>query len=289
MLRHDDDDQLPKTRDEIIWTNIKLKIWLNQYFPDVPIIFSIGNNDVLVHDSILPEPNNDINTLKEIWLKDFNSDCIHKFENGGYWSFWTSFNLKVISLNTLYFFKNNILSSECDSEFSPGNIQIKWLKSELRAAQDQCAKVIIIGHVPPIKVFYYKTCLNEYFKAIHNYSSIISFQCFGHTHIDDFLILKSQDLELPIGFALISPALSPVFNPSYRIYELSKTNGSLVDYHQYYANLNTPSISYKKEYSFQEEFGNGQLNFEYFLNLRLREERSCSLKIKRKRFKFVSY
>ena len=266
---------------------MKIKSWLKQYFPGVPIIFSIGNNDVMVHDTLQPGPNDAINLLGNIWLSDFSNECIKSFNIGGYWSVWIREAIKVISLNTLYFSKNNYLSMDCETEISPGSLQIKWLESELKCTQEKYAKAIIIGHVPPIDAFYHENCLKGYLNVIQSYSNAISYQSFGHIHLDDLLIMKNQ--KIPVSFALISPALSPVFNPSFRIYEISSGNGSLLDYQQYFASLSDLDLHFRKEYSCQEAFGNGPLNLEYFLNLQSREYRSSSLRKKRKRFKFVSY
>ena len=266
---------------------MKLKAWLKHYFLDAPIIFSLGNNDAFVHDAFLPGPNDALNVLGKIWLDEFDSECIESFRKGGYWSIWIGPTVKVISLNTLYFFKNNFLSMDCESEASPGSLQISWLESELSEIGSKDAKAIIIGHIPPIKVFFHETCLKHYLNVIQTYSEVISYQSFGHIHMDDLFILKNQGIS--IGFCLVSPALSTVFNPSYRIYEISSSNGSLINYHQYYATLQDSALQFRKEYSCQEAFGNGQLNFEYFVNLKLREEQSSYLRIKRKRFKFVRY
>ena len=106
LIRHDDDDNIPKTRDEIISTNMRLKTWLKYYFPNTPIIFSIGNNDAIVHDTFLPGPNDALSSLGDIWLNEFDDGCMELFKIGGYWSVWINKVIKIISLNTLYFFKN---------------------------------------------------------------------------------------------------------------------------------------------------------------------------------------
>lgn len=264
-----------------------MKLWLNEFFPNIPVLFSLGNNDVMVHDALSPGPNLDSKSLANIWLNDFSLIERKSFEFGGYWSTRISVNLKLISLNTLYFSKDNFLSESCTSETSPGMIQLDWLESELKLLKEKKSKAIIIGHIPPIDSFYHGNCLEKLINIFDIYSNDISCQIYGHLHIDDFLILKHNGV--PVTAALVSPALSPVFNPSYRIYEFDDKNGSLLDYHQYYLNLQGDNSNFSHEYSCQEAFGNGPLNLEYFINLSLREERLSSLKIQRKRYKFVSY
>ena len=93
--------------------------------------------------------------------------------------------------------------------------------------------------------------------------------CHGHLHIDDFFILKKH--KIPVASALISPSLSPLFNPTYRIYEFDNANGSLVDYNQFYAPLKDEQLNFARDYNCQESFGNGPLTLEYFINLKNRD------------------
>lgn len=184
FYRHDHDDSIPKSNDEIIWTNIKIRSMIKYYFPEIPVFFSIGNNDVLVHDALSPGPNNDLMILKNIWIDDFEfpQKAINSFESGGYYSCWLNNNMKVISLNTLYFSSNNFLSPKCQIDSSSGSIQLTWLKSELKEIQSNGAKAIIIGHIPPQKNFYSSFCLEKYEKIIALHANVISCQLFGHTH-----------------------------------------------------------------------------------------------------------
>lgn len=250
-------------------------------------MFSVGNNDVVVHDALSSKSSLDLNSLSDIWLKGFPDDQVANFRSGGYYSAWIGEKIKVISLNTLYFFKNNFMAESCKSCSSPGSIQLIWLESELNEARNRGVKALIIGHIPPIEIFYHESCLDALLSLVNRYSSIMTLQTFGHIHIDDFFILKHDNI--PISVALVAPALSPVFNPSYRIYELDKQDGSLVDYHQFYAPLNKEPFQYIKEYSCTDAFGKGPLSLEYFVNIKLRESKNSSLRIQRKRYRKVRY
>lgn len=260
---------------------------LQHFFPKAQVLISVGNNDVVVHDALASKSSVDLESLSDIWLKDFPDDQVASFRSGGYFSSWIDEKIKVISLNTLYFFKNNFMAENCQSCSSPGTIQLIWLESELNDIRDRGNKALIIGHIPPLEIFYHESCLDGLSSLLNIYSSIISLQTFGHIHIDDFFILKYR--KIPISFALVSPALSPVFNPSYRIYELDKQDGSLVDYHQFYAPLNKEPFLYMKEYSCIDAFGKGPLSLEYFVNIKLRESKNSSLRIQRKRYRKVRY
>jgi hypothetical protein len=285
--RHDDDDQIPISLDEIIWSNNQLKSWFQYYFPNIPIIFSIGNNDVSIHDALASKSSIDLDSLGNIWMIDFPEEQVISFKTGGFFCSWISSRIKIISLNTLYYFKSNYLIESCKSRSSPGSIHLEWLNLELKDAQKKQAKVLIIGHIPPIKLFYHENCLKKLLTMFKKYSKNISFQAYGHIHIDDFFVLKYS--EAPIGLAFVSPALSPVFNPSYRIYEVDGNDGSLLDYHQFYAPLNAETFEFVKEYSCKESFGKADLTLEYFINIKLHELKNSSLRIQRKRYRKVRY
>mgnify|MGYP001809634477 CR=1 FL=1 len=264
-----------------------MKSWFQDFFPQIPIIFSIGNNDVMIHDALASKSSIDLATLGAVWMNDYPKEQALSFERNGYFSLWIRERVKVITLNTLYFFKNNFLAESCKSSLSPGSTQLKWLESEFQEMQYKGAKALIIGHIPPLELFYFENCLEPLLKLFSEYSSLISFQAYGHVHIDDILILKYA--RIPIGFALVSPAISPVFNPSYRIYEIDEIDGSLLDYHQFYAQLKAETFEFVKEYSLKEAFGSGNLTIEYFINIKLQELRNSSMRIRRKRYRKVRY
>jgi len=243
----------------------------------------------MIHDALVSQSSVDLDSLGNIWMKDFSKEQALTFKTGGFFSSWFSYSkrIKLISLNTLYYFKNNVLAESCKSNSSPGSIQLEWLESELKDVQNKESKALIIGHIPPLKIFYHENCLDKLLNLFNKYSTIISFQAYGHLHIDDFFILMHT--EVPISVALISPALSPVFNPSCRIYKVDENDGSLLDYDQFYAPLNTATFDFIKEYSFKEAFGRGPLTLEYFINIKLHESKNSSLRIQRKRYRKVRY
>lgn len=107
---------------------------------------------------------------------------------------------------------------DCDLNSSPGALQLEWLKSEFEDIRLSSKKAIIIGHIPPIDSFYKSSCFVLYTEIIQKYNHLIICQLFGHIHIDDFFILKHN--EVPVGVALTSPAFVPAFNPSFRVYEV---------------------------------------------------------------------
>ena len=70
-------------------------------------------------------------------------------------------------------------------------------------------------------------------------------QLFGHMHKDDFrlqlLDSKRDSTDIKKSFGLLAPSLSPNYNsnPAFRMMSLDKEALSLVDYNQYYMDLDT--------------------------------------------------
>jgi len=284
-FRHDEDKEIPVSHDEIIWANNKLKSIIKFYFPLADIHFCLGNHDVILHDCLAGGPNSDIQHLKNIWLED---NAVDSFDFGGYQSNMISENVKIISINSLYFSKNNLLVKSCSDSTSPGALQLAWLENELKDAQFHSFKVIIIGHIPPIDAFYHSDCCELFKDIIWRYPNTVTVQIYGHTHLDDFYILKKSNI--PFSFALTAPSVVPTYNPAYRVYYLDEANGSLLNYYQYYApRRQQQNIEYLLEYECANSFGKGPMNLEYFIYILWRERLQSSIKIKRNKYRTVCY
>lgn len=85
-------------------------------------------------------------------------------------------------------------------------------------------------------------------------------QLFGHMHKDDFRLQLLDSSDIKKSFALIAPSLSPDFNsnPAFRVMSLDKEALSLVDYNQYYMDLDPGNMLSSMTNSANLEIG---LNF----------------------------
>jgi hypothetical protein len=284
-FRHDDDSEIPVSRDEIYWANTRLKSLISFYFPYAYIYFCLGNHDVLLHDCLGPGPNLDLQLLKNVWLGDEVQS--NSFDRGGYWSKRISENLKIISVNTLYYSKKNTLAGSCGDLNGPGWQQLSWLKNQLFAALSDNLKVIIIGHIAPMDVLYHTDCLAGFVDILGQFPGVVSAQIYGHSHLDDISILKRSNVS--VGFALTAPSIVPTYNPGYRVYYFDDVNGSLLDYHQFYTSRHHQNINYVMGYGCAKEFGAGPMDLVYFEYLLNREKFQSSVKIRRNRYRTACY
>jgi len=123
----------------------------------------------------------------------------------------------------------------------------------LKQARDEDERVIITGHHPPGKV-YKSSCFQAYLDLSQRFDAQIAGSIFGHYHNDDFHILRDDDSGAVAGVAWQTPSLEPSLNPGIRVWKYSASEGSLLDYDQYFAdvdeaNTGTSKFPWRLEYS----------------------------------------
>lgn len=106
--RHDIDRTLPRTPKEIFESNRMMVKKMKAAFPHIPIVPSIGNNDIYPHNVLAPGPNRISEEFLKIWKSFIGDEDRHVFERGVYFSVEViPDRLAVISLNTLYWYDSN--------------------------------------------------------------------------------------------------------------------------------------------------------------------------------------
>lgn len=126
--RHDNDANIPRSETQILDLNRRISDGMFAVFgkPDnlgdddptndlvVPIIPTLGNNDIFPHNIMTAGPNKVTREFSDIWRRFIPQDQYHVFDKGAY--FWTQVvpgtngkmglnsrgGLSVISLNTMY-------------------------------------------------------------------------------------------------------------------------------------------------------------------------------------------
>eukprot|EP01104_Vermistella_antarctica_P013191 TRINITY_DN3961_c0_g5_i1.p1 TRINITY_DN3961_c0_g5~~TRINITY_DN3961_c0_g5_i1.p1 ORF type:complete len:651 (-),score=127.71 TRINITY_DN3961_c0_g5_i1:55-1914(-) len=242
---------------------------LMQNYPDnVTILPSIGNND-LVDDYTLPVNDTSwFQSLLEIWGPLFDEKQTNDFANGGYYSARPRNGLRIIVLNTVYYSTRHTPPS---GEADPRG-QFDWLTKELKKAAVENEAVYIAGHIPPTTVLYQNTTLwndtyaETYFEIIANYGRPIKGQMFGHTHSDEFRVITSPTTGELVSAMLIAGAISPVTieNPTFRVMMYNTSTMGLLDYDEYFADLDESNmngnVTFQLEYEFQQAYQEANLN-----------------------------
>ncbi|WWC93041.1 uncharacterized protein L201_008005 [Kwoniella dendrophila CBS 6074] len=196
--RHDIDRSLPRTTNEIFKLNrMVVSRMLDAFGTDIPIVPSIGNNDIWPHNVMAAGPSRLTEEFLRIWSKFIPPDFSHVFERGAYFSAEViPDRLAVISLNTLFWYDSNTLVDGCaDHTNDPGALQMDWLDVQLAGFRDRGMQVWLTGHVPPHMGYYYDNCYLRYGDLALRYQDTIVGHLFGHMNIDHFFFIDVDELE----------------------------------------------------------------------------------------------
>lgn len=224
-------------------------------FPDVEIIISLGNNDV-VPDYYLqlqdePAPQGNLSGKSEdsgmlgiiynalsieyessdnfkVGLKRssrslLSSDDKATYLRGGYYSRVFS-GLTVLSINTVLY--SSLYEPKPLNAHDPG-LQFTWMRKMLTTTRENGhSQAIIVGHIPPAvgsfrhSQLWKENYISTYYAIVHEFDDIIAGQLFGHLHTDEFRVGLGQSA---IPFSLSTPllltgSLTPLHgnNPSFR-------------------------------------------------------------------------
>jgi hypothetical protein len=286
ISRHDNDKKIPISMQETVWAHEVISGAFRTTLPSVPVLFTLGNNDVFPRQLFSYKESKDLlNQIADIWAPYLNDNyfmipelledsmlkkpALETFRKYGYYVKEVSRSLFVVSLNTLVFFRRNSLVTECHIKDSDGDRHIKWLydvlhdivKIEKRTGLKQ--NVIIIGHIIPSYDLYKESCFEQYRNFMHQYSSQIVGQFFGHSDLDYFRTVHT-DVGRPFGTFFTSGSLVPTLDPTVRIFDFNpsslNTNSDpfLLNYHQLATDLekNTreKKVSFREVYSFKGIF-----------------------------------
>ncbi|KAH7914346.1 hypothetical protein BJ138DRAFT_1133448 [Hygrophoropsis aurantiaca] len=154
---HDNDDEIPRTLDEIYDLNRAVAKRMEEVFLNkgIPVVPSLGNNDI-------SRPNDIIDEFSLIWDRFIPPASHTIFRQGAYYSVEVIPNaIAVISVNTMYFFNSNK------------------------------------GHVPPSSDTYFSECHYRYTELSLRFQDIILGHLFGHMNADHFFFIEAGDLVIP--------------------------------------------------------------------------------------------
>jgi endopolyphosphatase len=130
--RHDSDDKIPRTASQVVGSNRWMSDKVVETFSDgdgkhmtIPVVPTLGNNDILPHNILMPGPNKWLQTYTDVWRRFIPEEQRHSFEFGGWFYVEVIPNkLAVFSLNTLYFFDRNAGVDDCQQPNQPGFMQM---------------------------------------------------------------------------------------------------------------------------------------------------------------------
>ncbi|CAO3659359.1 unnamed protein product [Rhizopus stolonifer] len=283
--RHDRDDDLPITDNDILdGHKTIMKHFKSAYnTKHTPYLPTIGNNDGLNHNDVAKK-DKIFTKLENIW-KPLSLNLTNEFTLGGYFAQDVIDNkLSVINTNSMYFFKKDDDTADCDQSSSAGAIHLKWLESTLKhyASKSDQHQVYLMGHVPPVdddgSRLYKKKCYKKYIQLLGEHSHIIAGHFTGHTNNDnlnaivkdgsDYTLVhagKHNTVDSKSALGLFNaPSILPKHNPAIRVYNYEIKGdkypvGTILDWKQYYIDLEKANekgkAQFELEYTASDLFG----------------------------------
>ncbi|TFK55714.1 hypothetical protein OE88DRAFT_1621507 [Heliocybe sulcata] len=201
--RHDNDRRRPRTTDEIYHLNRVMANKMQEVFlsKGIPVVPSLGNNDVWRKNILMPGPNDITHEYSSIWKAFIPFPSLQVFQRGAYYSAEViPDHLAVVSLNTMYFYDSNKAVGGCEfkERDDPGNLQLDWLEVQLEMYRQRSMKVWLSGHVPPTPGNYFPECYVRYAEMALRYQDTILGHVFGHMNADHFTLIEARDLDVPL-------------------------------------------------------------------------------------------
>lgn len=219
---------------------------LEQTFPATPIIPALGNNDEECGDYQLqpggPFLVDTLPILRRLVGAAGGPGFDRDWQSYGNYSARVS-GIRLLSTNTnfLSVHYRNACGSAADGD--PGRATLAWLEAELAAAKQAGERVWLLYHIPPgidgyatlrqgacpgtMIPMWNQAYAEAFFPLLRRYADTVVASFAGHTHMDDFRLIA--DAEGRYGFALITPAVSPIFgqNPAFRTVTYDAAGGIL--------------------------------------------------------------
>ncbi|KAL4805207.1 Metallo-dependent phosphatase-like protein [Aspergillus unguis] len=207
--RHDNDEKIPRTADEIIDLNEIIAAKFVDLLEakgsnrglSIPVIPTIGNNDIMPHNIFKSGPNRWTKRFTEIWSSFIPESQRHSFEEGGWFAAELIPNrLAAISLNTMYFYESNSAVDGCAAKSEAGYEHMEWLRVQLELLRGRNMKAILIGHVPPArsgtKQSWDESCWQKYSLFVNRFRDVVVGSVYGHMNIDHFMLQDSHDVDI---------------------------------------------------------------------------------------------
>ncbi|KAG1735436.1 Metallo-dependent phosphatase-like protein [Suillus lakei] len=199
--RHDNDDDIPRPLDEIYDLNRAVAKKMEHVFlsKGIPVVPSLGNNDIWPHNTLSAGPNKIFEEFSSIWSAFIPPTSSASFHQGAYFSIEIVPDaVAAISLNTLYFYKKNHAVGGCDytDPKDPGNVHLDWLEEQLEAFRSRQMQVWITGHVPPSETKYFPECYYRFVELNLRFQDTILGNLYGHLNVDHFSFLDADEIDM---------------------------------------------------------------------------------------------
>lgn len=261
-----------------------LALEFQRYFPGVPVLPTIGNEDAYCGDYEVQPAGPFLEMFARAWMalpgEALEPEAFRaQFSRGGYYSAALPSlpSHRIVVLNSVFF--SNQYENACGSHSdTPGDDEMAWLAAELDSASRASKSVWLVMHIP-LGINDYNTLKDEgtgsepvefwlpgfsrhFVGLVNKFENTVQVAFSGHTHMDDFRVIEAE--LTPLVLNKLVPSISPIFrnNPGFQVYFFDRVDGVIRDYSTYYlSNLFTAGkptgfgqVEWEREYSFDEAY-----------------------------------
>lgn len=237
-----------------------------------PVYPTIGNHEVAPvnsfprHTTSAASAQYVFDTLSTGWAPWINSTGAEQVKHfsGSYSAVVPGTNLRIISINDIYWYKNNFWLYDSDAFQPDPNDILAFTVQELQAAEDAGQRAWIIAHMAPGRGDTLSDQSNYFDQVVQRYHNTIAGQFYGHSHQDQFAIAYSnysqQTAANAVSVGWIAPALTPRGgNPEFKMYDVDPDTYEIMDARVFMSNLSDPTFqtnpTWKLRYSARETYG----------------------------------
>lgn len=244
--------------DFVTKTEIFVAREVQKHLTGTPIYFSLGNNDSECGDYMMATHTKFLEAFAREWsVLAGHPDALKTMADAGYYELPhpTLAKTQFIVLNDIYW-SNRYEEDSCHSQPNDkaGDKEMAWLTKRLAKAKKADEKVILIMHIPPQadvfgtlkvmekdkkkkpgKLFWADKYEETFVDLMRAYEGTVVFSFAGHTHMDDFRLLKDEQGKAFL-VTHISPAVCPIRfnNPAFQVMNYDKTTGAINDMATFY-------------------------------------------------------
>ncbi|KAE9407958.1 sphingomyelin phosphodiesterase [Gymnopus androsaceus JB14] len=187
------------------------------------------------------------------WIGQSAADqAIH--HSGSYSVVVANTNLRIISLNSGFWYKMNLWLYDSNNQQPDPNSILSFLVSELQIAEDLGQRVWIMAHMASGGGDAFHESSNYYDQIIQRYKHVIAASFYGHTHSDEFQLAYSdysnRTKDTVTGMAWLAPALTPRSgNPAFKVYDVDPDTYEIMDAKVYSTNVSHPEYQIEPVWS----------------------------------------
>ncbi len=263
---------------------------LRDALPAIPLYIAFGNDDTGCHDNSLSPHDDFLAVAASLVANDLpardQAAALRTFPHGYYAADLPILHTRILVLDDVYQMASyKTCAAQADPSAPPNpaaaeageNAQLAWLTTQLRQARRLHQQTWVLAHVPPgVNVWssynqnHPNVCTgasptefladDKLASLLAANADIIRLALFGHSHTDEFRLLKPPNTSTaqPPGVPVkILPSISPVFAelPSFTLAKIDARTATLKDYTVVLASNSTGiGTTWSKSYTFSDTY-----------------------------------